>query len=155
MHAGNAMSGRWRWRASGSSSRTSIVPSGTSLMGSESGSASAVCSSVPPVLDGVIRTAVEMAGNLGPLFAVLCHQLLNVDALLLGNGAVVERGLEVLVVSFSALFGRARAENLRDAHPVGGAMVVYEREKTEVFFRAPGASASGPELVYGNEQYGE
>lgn len=110
-------------------------------MGSEGGSTSSVGAAVPPVFDGVIGPSVEMAGDFGPFFAVLRHQLLNVDALLLGDGRVVERRLEVLVVAFAALLGGAGAENLRDAHPVGGAVVVDEREKTEIFLGAPRASS--------------
>lgn len=45
------------------------------------------------------------------------------------------------MVPFSALLGGPRSENLRDAHPVGGAVVVDQRQQTEIFLRTPGASS--------------
>ena len=52
--------------------------------------ASAVRAAIPPVLYRVIWAAVQMSGNLSPTLAVLCHKLLNVNTLLIGDGAVIE-----------------------------------------------------------------
>ena len=98
-----------------------VVAAGTTAAGElDSGArcaAPAISAAVPPVLHGIVRTAVEMPGNLRPLLAVPRYKLLDVAALLLGDGLVVERGLEVLMVALAALLGGACAKKLRKCAP--------------------------------------
>lgn len=75
-------------------------------------SLAAVLIAVPPVLDGIVTPAVEMAGNLGPPLTMSGNQLLNFCAFQRCDGIVVKTGLEVLVIAFAALLGRTRAERL-------------------------------------------
>lgn len=63
----------------------------------------AVHAAVPPILHLVVAATVELAGNVGPPLSHSCHHLLNHLALLLANGIMVEAGLEVLVISLTAL----------------------------------------------------
>lgn len=96
---------------------------------------------VPPILDGIVGPSVQMARDLCPFLAKLGDQLFNELALFRGDGQVVERRLEVLVVPLATLFGRAQHETGGDAHPIGRAMLLDEFDELGVFQREPWAAA--------------
>ena len=94
---------------------------------------------VPPVLDRIVAAAVESAGNLGPSLAHLSHHSLNHDTFFGRDRVEVQRRLQVLVVTLAALLGRARLNELRDAHPVVGALTVDKIKEALVFGLRPRA----------------
>lgn len=81
-------------------------------------SSASVDTSVPPVLDGIIASSVELSCDLGPSLSHLLDQFFDDETFLRGDRVVVEVWLEVLVVSFAALLWRAGSDKLRDADPV-------------------------------------
>ena len=98
---------------------------------------SAVLAAVPPVLDGVVAAALESACDLGPPLAHVGDQLLNQFALFLGDGVVVQRGLQVLVVSFAALLWRSGGDFLGYADPVVRAIPAYKVNEIAVLVLRP------------------
>ena len=91
-----------------------------------------VHAAVPPVLDGVVAAVLHHACDLGPLLANAGDLLLDEAALLLGDGAVVEVGLEVLVPALAALLGRARVHHLRNLHPAADALFLRHAQQQRV-----------------------
>jgi hypothetical protein len=68
----------------------------------------AVLDTVPPILDGVVAAvSAQLPRNLGPFWPHLGDERLDLVALLLADGSLVEAGLEVLVESLPALLGRS------------------------------------------------
>lgn len=61
--------------------------------------------SIPPILHCIIAASVQSAGNLGPAFAHLAHELLDEYALLRTDWLMIERRFEILMESFAALLG--------------------------------------------------
>lgn len=102
--------------------------------------AAAVHSSVPPVLDGIVTATTKAAGDLCPTLAHLGDHLLNHLALFGGDRIVVKVGLEVLVVSLTALLGRAGTHHARDAHPVVSALRVNKAHEDVVLLLGPWTS---------------
>jgi len=70
----------------------------------------AVHATIPPVLDCVVTASVKLPGDICPPLAHLRDQTLDLKTFFGADGLVVERGLQVLVVPFSTLFWRARAD---------------------------------------------
>lgn len=69
-----------------------------------------------------------MSSNLSPFFAVLCDELFYVKSFLVSYRGVVKRWLKVLVVTFSALFRSSCGQQMRNANPVCGTMIVNKRQ---------------------------
>lgn len=81
-------------------------------LGAALGVASAtVHAAIPPVLDSVVAAAAQAASDLSPALAHLSDHLLNQLTLLGSDGVMVEVGLQVLVISLTALLGRASAHH--------------------------------------------
>jgi hypothetical protein len=66
---------------------------------------SSVHPSIPPILDGIVAASTKSAGDLGPSLAHFRNHLLDHDAFLGSDGVMVEVGLQVLMISLSALLG--------------------------------------------------
>lgn len=97
-----------------------------------------VGAAIPPVLDGIVAAAVvQQPRDLGPFFADLVDQLLDHLALLLGDWALVETGLEVLVVALPALLGAAHFELRGDFDPVLGPELLYQLQQRSVLVTGP------------------
>src|SRR6266567_1556425 len=62
-----------------------------------------ILATVPPVLHCVVASSLESSGDLCPPLPHLLDQPLDLLAFLRGDWLMVQTGLEVLVVSFSAL----------------------------------------------------
>lgn len=105
--------------------------------------ASAVLTSVPPVLDSIVGTATKASSNLSPTLAHLGNHLLNHGTLLWGDGFMVEVWLEVLVISLTALLWGAGLDHAGDAHPVVRALGVNKAEEVLVLSLGPGSSLVG------------
>ena len=101
-----------------------------------------VGAAVPPILDGIVQAATQMAGNFGPFFAVLGHKLLNQKPFLEGDGVAVEQRLQILVVTLAALLGRPAAQQTRDADPVCWAVHGNDFDQAPVLLGAPGPTPS-------------
>lgn len=86
----------------------------------------AVGTSVPPVFDGIVTTALEVPRDLGPPLAVHAHEVFNVLPFLWGDGGMIEAGLEILVVAFSALLRGPGAEHLGNINPTNRLGVFYQ-----------------------------
>lgn len=93
---------------------------------------SSVHAAVPPVLYSVVAPAMKPSCNLSPTLSHLANQALYEKPFFRTDGFVVEGRLEILVVSFAALFGRARADELCDSDPVEGPLGVDELDKISV-----------------------
>lgn len=104
-------------------------------------SSASVDSSVPPVLDGIVASAVELSGNLGPSLPHLVDQLFDDESFFRCDWVVVKVWLEVLVVSFAALLWRARTNKLRDSDPVVWAEASNKLKKMGIFVSRPRTSA--------------
>ena len=70
----------------------------------------AVLTTVPPILHSVVASSMKTTSNLGPPFPNFTHQSFNYLAFLPGDGTVVERRNEVLMISFPALLWCACAQ---------------------------------------------
>jgi hypothetical protein len=68
-------------------------------------SLSSVLAAIPPILDGIVTSVIEPAGDLGPAFAHFFDETFNLQTLLWRNGVMVKRWLEVLMVSLTTLLG--------------------------------------------------
>lgn len=102
---------------------------------------SPVLPTVPPVLDGVVASSLEPASNLGPALAHLRDHLLDLLAFLGRDGVVIQRRLEVLVVTLPALFGRACSDGMRDPDPVGSPVLLNQSNKIHVLGLRPRPTA--------------
>ena len=100
---------------------------------------SSVHAAIPPVLDGVVASAMQSASNLGPPLAHLGDHPLNQDTLLGRDGIQVQRRLEILVEPLTALLGRPGLHELRDAHPIVSSVTVDQIEQILIFGLGPGA----------------
>jgi hypothetical protein len=67
--------------------------------------ASPVHAAIPPVLDGIVASAMEPPRDLSPPLPHLTNQALNLESFFGADGLMVQRGLEVLVISLPALLG--------------------------------------------------
>lgn len=104
---------------------------------------SAIGAAIPPVFDSIIASASEMTSDFRPLLAVLGHKLLYKHTLLCGDGVAIERGLQVLVVALTALFGQSGTKESQNTDPVRWALDGNDGHETAVLVRQPGASADG------------
>ena len=77
------------------------------------------------VLHGVVASVVHLAGDIRPLLSHGADKFLDLLALLLCDGFVVEIGLEVLVPSLTALLGRAGLQDVSDRNPFSGALFLH------------------------------
>jgi len=100
----------------------------------------AVHATIPPVLDSIVAATAQAASDLGPALAHLGDHLLNQLTLLGSDGVMVEVGLQVLVISLTALLGRASAHHARDADPVMGALRVDKAHEDVILLLGPGTS---------------
>lgn len=91
-------------------------------VGRREASSLAVHAAVPPILDGVVAAVPESAGDFGPALAHLVDHAFDHQALLSRDGLAVQRGLQILMKSFTALLGRSEVHVLGDANPVVGAL---------------------------------
>lgn len=101
---------------------------------------SSVHASIPPVLHGVVAASSESSGDLSPSLSHLCNHLLDQDALLRCNGIVVEVGLEVLVISLSALFWGTGLDGCRYPYPVVSSMNIDQVKEQVVLLLGPGST---------------
>ena len=124
-----------RWGCSG---RTTRAARGRRDDGS---AASTISTSIPPVLDGVIRTSIEMARYFCPFLTVLGYKLFNIESFLVSDWRVIESGLEILVISFSTLFRGSGGQNMRYSDPVCWPMIVDKGKKPIILARRPRAPA--------------
>lgn len=143
------------WRR-GCVGRVARVDAGKRLAGSRAGRrrlvsqsshmadpTSAIGAAVPPVFDSIVAAAGEVTGDFRPFLAVLGHKLLYEHTFLSGDGVAIERGLQVLVVALTALFGQSGAKQSQNTDPVCWALDGYDGHKAAVLVRQPGASADG------------
>jgi hypothetical protein len=100
----------------------------------------AVHATIPPVLDSVVAATAKAASDLGPALAHLGDHLLNQLTLLGSDGIMVEVGLQVLVVSLTALLGRASAHHARDTDPVVSALRVDKAHEDVILLLGPRTS---------------
>lgn len=56
---------------------------------SKSGPASSTCPTVPPIFDSIIRAAIQMTCDLGPLLTVPDNQFFDIGTLFIGYGGMV------------------------------------------------------------------
>lgn len=84
--------------------------------------ASPVHATIPPILDCVVAASSQTSGNLSPSLAHLGNHLLDHDTFLRSDGVMVEVGLEVLVISLSALLWGSSLNGRRYPDPVVGSM---------------------------------
>lgn len=89
------------------------------------------CTTVPPVFDGVVASAVQMAGYFCPALAVPVDQLFDEKALFWGDWGSVQGRLQVLMVPLTGLFGRACFQHLRDLDPVEVLFTAKEGHQVE------------------------
>lgn len=73
---------------------------------------------VPPVLDRIVTSIPQPPSDFSPSFAQISHQPFDEFSLLRRDRFVVQTGFQVLVISFSALFGRSMLHVLRNSYPV-------------------------------------
>jgi len=66
-----------------------------------------VLAAIPPVLHCVVTSTLESSCDLGPPLAHLCNHLLNKVSFFRGDRVMIQRRLEVLMVAFATLLGRA------------------------------------------------
>lgn len=64
---------------------------------------SSIHSTVPPVLDRIVTSAMKTPSNFGPSLAHVSDETFNKFTFFGCDGLVVERRLEILVVAFPAL----------------------------------------------------
>jgi hypothetical protein len=81
-----------------------------------------------------------MPGDLGPSLASLLDQPLNLLTFFRGDGILVERGFQVLMVPFPALFGRPRLERFCDLDPARGALLMDKPHEKVIFAFRPRSS---------------
>lgn len=86
----------------------------------------AIHAAIPPVFDGIVATAMQTARNLGPTLAHLGDHAFDLEAFFGTDGLVVEGWLEVLVITFATLLGRAGADELGNTNPIESALSVDE-----------------------------
>lgn len=91
-----------------------------------------VHAAIPPVLDGVVTAAVESSRDLSPPLPNLGDQTFDEEAFLGTNRFVIQRRLQILMISLSTLLRRSRANELCDAYPVERALSVNELGKIGV-----------------------
>lgn len=96
---------------------------------------------VPPVLDCIVTAVAKSASDLCPAFAHLIHHALDHKPFVRRDGSVVERWLEILVESFSALLGRTEVHLLRDSDPIVGSLFVHQLHQGVVLLWDPRATA--------------
>jgi len=70
----------------------------------------------------------ESSRDLSPSLAHVLHHPVNEDAFFWCDRVMVEGGLQVLMISFSALLGGTTVHMLRDADPVVWALAADEEE---------------------------
>jgi hypothetical protein len=100
----------------------------------------AVHATIPPVLDSVVAATAKAASDLGPALAHLGDHLLNQLTLLGSDGVMVEVGLQVLMISLTALLGRASAHHARDTDPVVGTLRVDKAHEDVILLLGPRTS---------------
>jgi hypothetical protein len=101
----------------------------------------AVLAAIPPVLDSIVTSTIEAASNLGPTLSNLPHQLIDLGALLRGDGLVVKTRLQVLVIALAALLGCPGSEGLGNSYPVEGAMGVDKFHQVRILGVRPRTSS--------------
>lgn len=101
----------------------------------------AVHAAVPPVLDSVVAAIAQSSGNFGPALAHFVDHPLNHHALFGCDGRMIQRWLEILVESLSALLGGPELHMLRDANPVVGSLLAHQLQQELVLLRDPRPTA--------------
>jgi len=89
------------------------------------------------VLDRVGGPSWEASADLGPLVTVLGVHLYNHAVLVVGPCLLVDLGVKMVQVSFSALFADTPFEVTCDKAPSFGAVLLYKLDQLLVFFLCP------------------
>jgi hypothetical protein len=97
---------------------------------------------VPPVFDGIVAATPQAAGNISPSLPDFVDQLLDEFTFTRGDGVMIQRRLQVLVIPLATLFRRSVLHVLRDANPVVRALAVHKLEESSIFLRQPRTSSS-------------
>lgn len=105
---------------------------------------------VDVVLDGVVAASGQLLGDAGPGRAVPVVEVHDLGGLVLRDGVVPQRRVEVLVVALPALLGVAGAHEGGDGDPVLGARLVDERHEAVALVGGPGASSLGEPARHGH-----
>ncbi|KAI9048927.1 hypothetical protein LZ554_006778 [Drepanopeziza brunnea f. sp. 'monogermtubi'] len=85
------------------------------------------------LLHGIVTAPVQSSRDLGPALPHPLDHLLNLQPFLRTDGRMIQRRLQVLVVPFPALLGRAGADELGNAHPVQGPLRLDELAQVRIF----------------------
>lgn len=85
-----------------------------------------VHATIPPVFDSIVAPVAQSSSDFSPPLAHFMHEALDNQPLLDGNGLPVERRLEVLMETLTALLGRPIVHVLRNADPVIRALLANE-----------------------------
>lgn len=101
---------------------------------------SSIHTAVPPVLHGIVATAMQSTSNLGPSLAHLSHHHLDSDTFFGRDGIVIQVWLQVLVISLATLLRRARLNGARDSDPVRSPILVHEVKEEIIFGLRPGTT---------------
>lgn len=94
-------------------------------------------SGVPVVLDGIVRSAVEHAGNRGPFVAVLGVGSDDGGILFGSEGAVLNLGTQLVAPSEPARLARSTGDRFADQGPVAWPISLNEMLQRRVFLGAP------------------
>jgi hypothetical protein len=97
--------------------------------------------SVPPILDGIVAAIVQASGDLSPSLADFLHKSFDFNTLFRCNWVMVEGGLEILMIAFSALLGRSGSKSLGNLNPVERSMVIDQLHQIIIFLVGPGSSS--------------